>query len=79
MASTQSDGWLREYDDARRLADEVFLAQADRNDALRQGGDAAKLTAGCRRKISALNAKVERLGALLGSVETCEYELIVEL
>ena len=60
-----SDSWLQEYQQATELVDDAFIHLQERQDNLRQGADAARLTATVRRKISGLNSKIERLQALL--------------
>mmetsp|Transcript_24706 Transcript_24706/g.84508 ORF Transcript_24706/g.84508 Transcript_24706/m.84508 type:complete len:228 (-) Transcript_24706:19-702(-) len=72
MAST--DAWMREYDECRRLADDTFLALTDRQDALRAGGDAARLTAITRRKLNGVNAKLDRLTQMLPGSDASEGE-----
>ena len=64
MAHT--DPWLQEYQQATELVDDAFHHLQERNDSLRNGADAARLTATVRRKISGLNSKIDRLQALLG-------------
>ncbi len=57
------DPWLREFNEARQLGDDCFLLLQERNAQLQTTADAAvaRLSAASRRKLNALNSKIDRL------------------
>ena len=57
------DPWLRDFEDAKLAANEVFILLTERDDAERGGTSTARLGAALRRKWSALVLRVEKLEA----------------
>lgn len=58
-----SDGWLREFEDASKMADDVANLIQERNEVIRSKGDPSRLVAAARRKIAMLVSKSDRLEA----------------
>mmetsp|Transcript_4318 Transcript_4318/g.13851 ORF Transcript_4318/g.13851 Transcript_4318/m.13851 type:complete len:249 (+) Transcript_4318:1182-1928(+) len=63
------DAWVRQHQQAKQIADGVMADIQERNEMLRDGLDAAKLTAACRRRLGSLGGMLERLATLLHSNE----------
>eukprot|EP00243_Klebsormidium_subtile_P014090 TRINITY_DN9787_c0_g1_i1.p1 TRINITY_DN9787_c0_g1~~TRINITY_DN9787_c0_g1_i1.p1 ORF type:complete len:235 (-),score=67.04 TRINITY_DN9787_c0_g1_i1:278-982(-) len=65
MGNTAGDTWMREFEDAMRLADEIMSKIQEASDLARAGKDASRSVSSTRRSITRLNAKADRLDALL--------------
>jgi hypothetical protein len=68
-----SDGtaWSREFNEAKVLGDDCFVLLQERNGLLQttsaeSDASVARLSAGARRKVNALNSMIDRLEANLG-------------
>jgi len=65
-----TDAWVREFQDAKQLADEVMASIQERNTKFRSGGsEASRMTAAARRKLGSLATRVQGLTELLASGE----------
>jgi SYP5 family syntaxin len=65
MGATVADTWMREFEDAMRLADEIMSKIQEASDLARAGEDASRTVSSTRRTITRLNAKADRLDTLL--------------
>lgn len=61
------DAWVKEFDEAVKMADEINSKIAERNEMVRHGEDTSRLVAATRRKINMLSTLVDRLHSLLSS------------
>ena len=66
------DPWQREFNETRQLGDDCFLLLQERASQLQLNAAAsvARLSAASRRKLNALNSKIDRLDATVAE-ETC--------
>ena len=66
------DPWQREFNETRQLGDDCFLLLQERASQLQLNASAsvARLSAASRRKLNALNSKIDRLSATVAE-ETC--------
>eukprot|EP00245_Coleochaete_scutata_P005640 TRINITY_DN19329_c0_g1_i1.p1 TRINITY_DN19329_c0_g1~~TRINITY_DN19329_c0_g1_i1.p1 ORF type:complete len:235 (+),score=37.02 TRINITY_DN19329_c0_g1_i1:102-806(+) len=60
-----SDTWLREYEEAVKLADDIMARIQERNEMIRDREDPTRLVSSTRRKITMLSTKSDRLESLL--------------
>ncbi|OAE21983.1 hypothetical protein AXG93_4382s1140 [Marchantia polymorpha subsp. ruderalis] len=65
MAQAASDSWLKEFEEAMRLADDILARINERNMMLASGNDPTRLVSATRRKITMLGTKLDRLESLL--------------
>lgn len=65
-----TDVWVREFQDAKQLADEVMASIQDRNTKYQSGSsEASRVTAAARRKLGSLATRIQSLVDLLSSSE----------
>lgn len=67
MASSM-DSWMREYNDASKLADEINLMVSKKGPALPVGADSQRQHSAIRRKITILGTRLESLTSLLSNM-----------
>lgn len=60
-----NDTWLKEFDEAMKLADEIHAKIQQRNEMLRARDDPSRLVAATRRKVTMLSTKSDRMEFLL--------------
>lgn len=65
MAQSGSDSWLKEFEEAMRLADDILARLNERNMMLTSGADPSRLVSATRRKLTMLGTKLDRLESLL--------------
>jgi hypothetical protein len=77
MAAARGDPWLREFAEARILADDAFVLLQERREQQQQQADAgvARLSAASRRKLTALSTKVSALEAALSAGDVSAKEV----
>eukprot|EP00475_Leptophrys_vorax_P009508 TRINITY_DN16304_c0_g2_i1.p1 TRINITY_DN16304_c0_g2~~TRINITY_DN16304_c0_g2_i1.p1 ORF type:complete len:241 (+),score=24.58 TRINITY_DN16304_c0_g2_i1:395-1117(+) len=68
-----ADPWVREFEEASRMAEDVAGLIQERNEVIRSKGDASRLVAAARRKIAMLVSKSDRLeSGLRAAVENAQ-------
>jgi len=67
MASS-SDPWMKEYNEASRLADDISSMIADRGSLPQSGPEIMRHTSAIRRKITILGTRLDSLESLLGRI-----------
>lgn len=67
MASS-SDPWMKEYNEASRLADDINSMIADRGSLPQSGPEIIRHTSAIRRKITILCTRLDSLEALLSKI-----------
>ncbi|KAL5231613.1 hypothetical protein ABZP36_030389 [Zizania latifolia] len=67
MASS-SDPWMKEYNEASRLADDISSMIADRESLPQSGPEIMRHTSAIRRKITILGTRLDSLEALLSKI-----------
>ncbi|KAH7281961.1 hypothetical protein KP509_35G005200 [Ceratopteris richardii] len=60
-----SDTWLKEFEEASKLADDIAGRLRERENIVSSGGDPSQLITSTRRKITALGTCLDRLESLL--------------
>jgi SYP5 family syntaxin len=60
-----SDSWLKEFEEAMKLAEDISSRLRERELILSSGGDPAHLVSSTRRKITVLGTCLDRLESLL--------------
>lgn len=61
MAEPQQDAFLRQFEEQKKLADQIYADINARNNLLARGGDATASNTTIRRKLSQLSAKINAL------------------
>lgn len=61
------DAWMKEFDEAVKMTDEINSKVAERNEMARHGEDTSRLVAATRRKLNMLSTLADRLQTLLGN------------
>eukprot|EP00249_Psilotum_nudum_P011624 c23283_g1_i1 orf=402-1112(+) len=59
------DAWLKEFEEAMGLADDVAARIRERDSIIASGGDPSRLVSSTRRKITVLGSSLDRLESLL--------------
>lgn len=67
MASS-SDPWVKEYNEASRLADDISSMIADRGSLPQSGPEIMRHTSAIRRKITILGTRLDSLESLLARI-----------
>lgn len=68
--STDSDGWLKEYEECKQLAQETVQLIQERNQRHPNGGpEASRLSAAARKKLGTLGVQVDKLVRALDGPE----------
>lgn len=62
------DSWLKEFNDASKLADDIIVMISERGSFPSSGPDAQRHTSAIRRKITILGTKLESLESLLSKI-----------
>jgi SYP5 family syntaxin len=70
MAQSASDSWLKEFEEAMRLADDILARINERSMILASGADPSRLVSATRRKLTMLGTKLDRLESLLKNPPT---------
>lgn len=75
MAS-QLDSWLREFNEASKLADDITGMISERGSLPASGPDSQRHTSAIRRKITILGAKLDNLESLLSKLPSKQLKYV---
>jgi len=78
MASS-SDPWMKEYNEASRLADDISSMIADRGSLPQSGPEIMRHTSAIRRKITILGTRLDSLESLLGRIPPKSMYVLLQL
>lgn len=66
--AANSDPWVREYNEASRLADDISTMMSERGSLPQLGPDAIRHISAMRRKLTILSTRLDTLDSLLSKL-----------
>lgn len=66
--AASSDPWIREYNEASRLADDITTMMSEKGSLPQSGSDAIRYISAMRRKITILGTRLDTLDSLLSKL-----------
>lgn len=76
MASS-SDAWMREYNDALKLSEDINGMMSERNSSALTGPDAQRRASAIRRKITILGTRLDSLQSFLVKVPGKQHVYVI--
>jgi syntaxin of plants SYP5 len=66
--AAKSDPWVREYNEASRLADDISTMMSEKDSLPQSGPDAIRHISAMRRKLTILGTRLDTLDSLLAKL-----------